>query len=101
MLPQRRRDLLDVVAPGDHPDHLLGRVTSAFWSTHYALGPIGAATLTWAAGRYGVQAVTLVAGAGACWWRSAGCSPRSAAPAGAGRRSAGLLPAPAGGTVGG
>ncbi|MFG2049121.1 MFS transporter [Micromonospora sp. NPDC048935] len=46
------------------PDHLLGRVTSAFWSTHYALGPIGAATLTWAAGRYGVQAVTLAAGAG-------------------------------------
>ncbi|MFV2114832.1 MFS transporter [Micromonospora sp. LOL_025] len=46
------------------PDHLLGRVTSAFWSTHYALGPAGAAVLTWAAGRYGVTAVTLVAGAG-------------------------------------
>ncbi|MEW2379572.1 MFS transporter [Micromonospora sp. NPDC047812] len=46
------------------PDHLLGRVTSAFWSTHYALGPAGAAVLTWAAGRYGVTAVTLVAGTG-------------------------------------
>ncbi|MGW4498754.1 MFS transporter [Micromonospora sp. NPDC004336] len=46
------------------PDHLLGRVTSAFWSTHYSLGPAGAAVLTWAAGRYGVTAVTLVAGAG-------------------------------------
>lgn len=46
------------------PDHLLGRVTSAFWSTHYALGPAGAAVLTWAAGRYGVTAVTLAAGAG-------------------------------------
>jgi MFS family permease len=46
------------------PDHLLGRVTSAFWSTHYALGPAGAAVLTWAAGRYGVTAVTLASGAG-------------------------------------
>ncbi|MET7752180.1 MFS transporter [Micromonospora sp. NPDC005367] len=46
------------------PDHLLGRVTSAFWSTHYSLGPAGAAVLTWAAGRFGVTAVMLVAGAG-------------------------------------
>ncbi|MEU7934661.1 hypothetical protein [Micromonospora echinofusca] len=46
------------------PDHLLGRVTSAFWSTHYSLGPAGAAVLTWAASRYGVGAVALVAGAG-------------------------------------
>jgi hypothetical protein len=46
------------------PDHLLGRVTSAFWSTHYSLGPVGAAALTWAAGRYGVPAVCVVAGAG-------------------------------------
>ncbi|MGK5741161.1 MFS transporter [Micromonospora sp. URMC 103] len=46
------------------PDHLLGRVTSAFWSTHYSLGPAGAALLTWAAGRFGVIAVTLVAGTG-------------------------------------
>ncbi|MEV4467366.1 MFS transporter [Micromonospora echinofusca] len=46
------------------PDHLLGRVTSAFWSTHYSLGPAGAAVLTWAASRYGVSAVALAAGAG-------------------------------------
>ncbi|TQJ23005.1 putative MFS family arabinose efflux permease [Micromonospora sp. A202] len=46
------------------PDHLLGRVTSAFWSTHYALGPAGAVVLTWAAARFGVAAVTLAAGAG-------------------------------------
>ncbi|HEX7747105.1 MAG TPA: MFS transporter, partial [Micromonosporaceae bacterium] len=46
------------------PDHLLGRVTSAFWSTHYSVGPAGAAALTWAAGRYGVPAVGVVAGAG-------------------------------------
>ncbi|MCL7460225.1 MFS transporter [Micromonospora echinofusca] len=46
------------------PDRLLGRVTSAFWSTHYSLGPAGAAVLTWAASRYGVSAVALVAGAG-------------------------------------
>jgi MFS family permease len=46
------------------PDHLLGRVTSAFWSTHYSLGPAGAAALTWTAGRYGVAAVGLVAGVG-------------------------------------
>ncbi|MFF4874700.1 MFS transporter [Micromonospora sp. NPDC000668] len=46
------------------PDHLLGRVTSAFWSTHYALGPAGAVALTWAAARYGVPTVALVAGTG-------------------------------------
>ncbi|MFC3503286.1 MFS transporter [Micromonospora krabiensis] len=46
------------------PDHLLGRVTSAFWSTHYALGPPGAAVLTWATARYGVTWVTVVAGTG-------------------------------------
>jgi MFS family permease len=46
------------------PGHLLGRVTSAFWSTHFSLGPVGAAVLTWGAGRYGVTAVCLTAGAG-------------------------------------
>jgi MFS family permease len=46
------------------PDHLLGRVTSAFWSTHFSLGPVGAAVLTWAAGRYGVTAVCAAAGIG-------------------------------------
>jgi MFS family permease len=45
------------------PDHLLGRVTSAFWTIHFSLGPIGAAVLTWAAGRYGVSPVALVVGA--------------------------------------
>jgi len=46
------------------PDRLLGRVTSAFWSTHYSLGPAGAAALTWAASRYGVSTVCVAAGAG-------------------------------------
>ncbi len=46
------------------PDHLLGRVTAAFWTIHMSLGPPGTAALTWAAGRYGVPAVCLVAGAG-------------------------------------
>ncbi|WP_218004465.1 MFS transporter [Microtetraspora niveoalba] len=44
------------------PDHLLGRVTSAFWTIHSALGPIGAAVLTAAAGRYGAAAVYVAAG---------------------------------------
>jgi len=37
------------------PDHLLGRVTAAFWTIHFSLGPIGVALLTWAAGHYGVE----------------------------------------------
>jgi MFS family permease len=32
------------------PDHLLGRVTAAFWTIHFSLGPIGVALLTWTAG---------------------------------------------------
>ncbi|GII32238.1 MFS transporter [Planotetraspora mira] len=44
------------------PDALLGRVTSAFWTVHSALGPLGAAVLTWAAARHGVAAACLVAG---------------------------------------
>ncbi len=32
------------------PEHLLGRVTSAFWTLHYSAAPAGAAVLTWAAG---------------------------------------------------
>ncbi|SCL23524.1 Predicted arabinose efflux permease, MFS family [Micromonospora rhizosphaerae] len=65
------------------PDHLLGRVTSAFWSTHFSLGPAGAAALTWAAGRYGVSTVCLVAGAGCLLVAVGGlCTPiRRAAPA--------------------
>jgi hypothetical protein len=44
------------------PAYLLGRVTAAFWTTHYLLGPLGAALLTALAGRYSVATVCLVAG---------------------------------------
>jgi hypothetical protein len=44
------------------PDHLLGRVTSAFWTIHSALGPIGAALLTAAVARYGTTVILLAAG---------------------------------------
>ncbi|MGC5012049.1 MFS transporter [Streptosporangium sp. DT93] len=44
------------------PDRLLGRVTSAFWTIHFSLGPVGAAALTWGAGEYGVTVTCLVAG---------------------------------------
>ncbi|WP_351224504.1 MFS transporter [Streptomyces sp. NPDC002133] len=46
------------------PDHLLGRVTSAFWTIHYSAAPLGAAVLTWAAQRHGTAPVGLAAGAG-------------------------------------
>ncbi len=46
------------------PDHLLGRVTSAFWTIHFAPGPVGAVLLGWAAGRYGVGPVLATVGAG-------------------------------------
>ncbi|WP_030870289.1 MFS transporter [Streptomyces sp. NRRL F-2747] len=45
------------------PDALLGRVTSAFWTVHGASGPVGAAALTLLAGRHGVPAVSVGAGA--------------------------------------
>ncbi|MFC9294800.1 MFS transporter [Streptomyces sp. NPDC057011] len=45
------------------PDHLLGRVTSAFWTVHNASGPVGAAVLTLLAARHGVPAVSLACGA--------------------------------------
>ncbi|MFF3576105.1 MFS transporter [Streptomyces mirabilis] len=45
------------------PEHLLGRVTSAFWTLHYSAAPAGAAVLTWAAGRHGTAAVGAIAGA--------------------------------------
>ncbi|QDQ10139.1 MFS transporter [Streptomyces spectabilis] len=45
------------------PSHLLGRVTSSFWTLHNALGPIGAAAVTAAAGAWGVRAVCLTVGA--------------------------------------
>ena len=45
------------------PEPLLGRVTSAFWTLHYAAAPLGAATLTWAAEHRGTTPVALTAGA--------------------------------------
>ncbi|MDH6566975.1 MFS family permease [Streptomyces sp. SAI-117] len=44
------------------PEHLLGRVTSAFWTLHYSAAPIGAAVLTWAAQHHGTAPVGLLAG---------------------------------------
>ncbi|MGW7256489.1 MFS transporter [Streptomyces sp. NPDC054834] len=44
------------------PAHLLGRVTSSFWTIHTALGPIGAALTTAAAARVGVPTICLVIG---------------------------------------
>ena len=46
------------------PSHLLGRVTAAFWTIHYALGPAGAALLTLGASQLGVATVAVIAGAG-------------------------------------
>ncbi|MBL1108831.1 MFS transporter [Streptomyces sp. 5-8] len=37
------------------PDHLLGRVTSAFWTIHGSLAPLGAALLTVLVGRLGAR----------------------------------------------
>ncbi|MGW0532459.1 MFS transporter [Streptomyces sp. NPDC003032] len=37
------------------PDHLLGRVTSAFWTIHGSLAPLGAALLTALVGRFGTR----------------------------------------------
>ncbi|MFB6615458.1 MFS transporter [Streptomyces sp. NPDC056367] len=45
------------------PDHLLGRVTSAFWTVHNASGPVGVAVLTALAARHGVPAISLGGGA--------------------------------------
>lgn len=45
------------------PPHLLGRVTSAFWTIHFSLGPVGAAVLGWGAGTYGATTVFVFAGA--------------------------------------
>ncbi|MCX4782573.1 MFS transporter [Streptomyces sp. NBC_01264] len=44
------------------PDHLLGRVTSAFWTVHNASGPVGAAALTALSARHGVPSTSLAAG---------------------------------------
>jgi MFS family permease len=39
------------------PSALLGRVTSAWWTIHFSLGPIGAAVVTASAERFGVSLV--------------------------------------------
>jgi Na+/melibiose symporter-like transporter len=44
------------------PDHLLGRVTSTFWTIQRALTPAGATVLTAATGRFGVTQVCLASG---------------------------------------
>lgn len=44
------------------PDHLLGRVTSAFWTLHSVFGPLGAALLTMAVDRVGAGVPLLVVG---------------------------------------
>jgi len=44
------------------PSHLLGRVTSSFWTIHSALGPLGAAATTAAAAGLGVTPVCLAVG---------------------------------------
>ncbi|MEV5985308.1 MFS transporter [Streptomyces sp. NPDC052051] len=44
------------------PEHLLGRVTSAFWTIHYAAAPIGAAVVTWAAQHHGTAVVGAACG---------------------------------------
>ncbi|GAA3202273.1 MFS transporter [Nonomuraea helvata] len=45
------------------PSHLLGRVTSAFWTIHFSLGPVGAAALGWATAQYSASTVFVFAGA--------------------------------------
>lgn len=44
------------------PSHLLGRVTSSFWTIHNSLGPVGAAAVTTAVAAWGVPAVCLAVG---------------------------------------
>ena len=44
------------------PPALLGRVTSAFWTIHYAFGPVGAAVLTAMAAHVGVTTVIAISG---------------------------------------
>ncbi|KUN04738.1 MFS transporter permease [Streptomyces yokosukanensis] len=44
------------------PEHLLGRVTSAYWTLQYSAAPVGAALLTWAAARWGTTPAALTAG---------------------------------------
>ena len=72
------------------PDHLLGRVTAAFWTIHFSLGPVGVALLTWAAGRFGVEAGVrgqrrsrAFSSARWPWPPRSGSEPRNPVPAGA------------------
>jgi MFS family permease len=44
------------------PDHLLGRVTAAFWTLGFASAPVGAALATWVAERAGVRPVLVATG---------------------------------------
>lgn len=46
------------------PEHLLGRVTSAFWTIHFSLGGLGAAAFTWLAEHRGTSLAFAVSGAG-------------------------------------
>jgi MFS family permease len=46
------------------PEHLLGRVTSAFWTIHFSLGGLGAAAFTWLAQHHGTPVTFALAGAG-------------------------------------
>ncbi|MGC4806208.1 MFS transporter [Micromonospora sp. DT233] len=46
------------------PEHLLGRVTAAFWTIHFSLGGVGAAALTWLAQRHGTSTAFALAGGG-------------------------------------
>lgn len=46
------------------PDHLLGRVTSSYWTLQRTLSPLGAAAMTAATAQIGVTQVLLMAGIG-------------------------------------
>jgi MFS family permease len=46
------------------PDHLMGRVTAAFWTITTAPGPLGAALVTAVAGRVGVPSMLFAVGLG-------------------------------------
>ncbi|HEX4818068.1 MAG TPA: hypothetical protein VFV66_35450 [Nonomuraea sp.] len=56
------RDLLDVAASAGHARAPAGPGDVGFLTTHYSLGPVGAAVLGWAAARYGATATFLLAG---------------------------------------
>ncbi|WP_459798992.1 MFS transporter [Herbidospora sp. RD11066] len=46
------------------PPHLLGRVTAAFWTIHFVLGPVGATLATFTAAGQGVPVVLALIGGG-------------------------------------